>query len=256
MTDQSLECKVAAITGGATGLGAALGRHLRKLDYHVYLLDIDAEKCTLAADQMGAIALRADVRLRGDLIDALSIIEERHNRLDVMVNNAGICSSIPLLDLTDSDWIKTMAVNAHGAFIGLTEAAKLMIRTNSRGRILNIASTSGVRGYALSAHYCASKAAIISLTQSAAIELASYGITVNAISPGMIKTEMQERIQSDRTRYGYRTFSLDSDAAKVTLIDHWMHPEDLSGVVDCLIGPGSQFITGQNYVIDGGLLLR
>lgn len=247
--------KVAIVTGGANGIGTSIGRYLCQNDATVYLLDID-DKCRQIAESIGAVGIVVDVRSRHDMAAVIRSIVQTHNRLDYMFNNAGICSSIPLLQIDDAIWNDTIAVNTTGTFIGLTEAAKAMIDTNSRGRIINIGSTSGIKGFSLSAHYCASKSAVIILTECAAIELAPHGITVNCISPGIVQTNLQTRIQDDRKQHGYPTFTIDHDASKILLSQSWMQPDDITDIVALLIGASSNHITGQNFIIDGGLLLK
>ena len=164
------------------------------------------------------------------------------------------------MNITEQQWSDTMDNNALGTLIGIQEAAKIMIGDNKPGKIVNTASTSGIRGFANSVDYCASKSAVISMTETAAIELAPHGITVNCISPGIVRTALQERMDQERPQHGIKSFLDDPSApGKYTLVGQssgqWARPQDISGLVAFLFGRGSDLITGQNYVIDGGLLL-
>ncbi len=190
----ALQDMVAVVTGAARGIGRSIALALAREGCHVAVADIDeAGAGSTAAEIMAlgrkAIAVRTDVASAEDAERLIAACVERLGRLDVLVNNAGIARDDLLLRMKESDWDQVIAVNLKGAFNCLKAAAKVMIKQRS-GRIVNISSVIGLIGNVGQANYAASKAGLIGLTKSAARELAGRGITVNAVAPGLIETEM------------------------------------------------------------------
>ena len=246
-----LDGKAAAVTGGAQGLGLAMAQALAQAGAKVALLDIDMEKCQAEAEKLQAeygveaLALRADVRKLDEMEKAVAEVVERFGRLDIFVNNAGICRNIKAEEMTLEEWQEVIDINLTGVFIGSQVAGKRMIEQGG-GSIINIASMSGsiVNVPQPQCSYNASKAGVIHLTKSLASEWAKYNIRVNAISPGYMKTAMTEK-------------TLETDMAK----DWWLRltpmgrpglPCELGGAVVYLASDASSFMTGADLIIDGG----
>ena len=195
-----LDGKAAAVTGGAQGLGLAMAQALAQAGAKVALLDIDMEKCQAEAEKLQAeygveaLALRADVRKLDEMEKAVAEVVERFGKLDIFVNNAGICRNIKAEEMTLEEWQEVIDINLTGVFIGSQVAGKRMIEQGG-GSIINIASMSGsiVNVPQPQCSYNASKAGVIHLTKSLASEWAKYNIRVNSISPGYMKTAMTEK---------------------------------------------------------------
>jgi NAD(P)-dependent dehydrogenase (short-subunit alcohol dehydrogenase family) len=246
-----LDGKAAAVTGGAQGLGLAMAQALAQAGAKVALLDIDMEKCQAEAEKLQAeygveaLALRADVRKLDEMEKAVAEVVERFGKLDIFVNNAGICRNIKAEEMTLEEWQEVIDINLTGVFIGSQVAGKRMIEQGG-GSIINIASMSGsiVNVPQPQCSYNASKAGVIHLTKSLASEWAKYNIRVNSISPGYMKTAMTEK-------------TLETDMAK----DWWLRltpmgrpglPCELGGAVVYLASDASSFMTGADLIIDGG----
>ena len=184
----------------------------------------------------------------------------RYGRMDVMVNNAGVIRVSRLLDLTPEDWDYNNAVNARGTFFALQAGARQMLSqpprgAGPRGKIINIASIAGRIGRPMFAAYAASKAAAISITQSAASALAP-DITVNAICPGVVDTDMWRKIDREWTAAdGRPTGAAWADRIRGIPMGRPETPEDLAGMAVFLAGPDSDYITGQSYNVEGGLVM-
>ncbi|NLY30747.1 MAG: SDR family oxidoreductase [Firmicutes bacterium] len=246
-----LNGKVAAVTGGAQGLGLAMAQALAKAGAKVALLDIDMEKCQAEAGKLESeyevesLAIYADVRKLDQMEAAVAQIVERFGGLDIFVNNAGICKNIKAEEMTLEEWQEVIDINLTGVFIGSQVAGKQMIKQGG-GSIINIASMSGsiVNVPQPQCSYNASKAGVIHLTKSLASEWAQYSIRVNSISPGYMKTAMTEK-------------TLQTDMAK----DWWLRltpmgrpglSHELGGAVVFLASDASSFMTGADLIIDGG----
>jgi NAD(P)-dependent dehydrogenase (short-subunit alcohol dehydrogenase family) len=176
-------------------------------------------------------------------------------RLDVIVNNAGVTRAAYIMDLTEADWDRIHRVNAKGVFFCLQRAAKQMI-SQGGGRIINIASIAGRGFHATSnAIYAASKGAVISLTKTAAQQLGRHNINVNAICPGVVKTDLLDRIVTDRAKERGRTKAeMLEEIEKPIPIRRANDPADIAAMAVFLASPGARNITGQSYNVDGGLI--
>jgi len=186
--------------------------------------------------------------------------------IDILVNNAGLMQTKPMMDLTEGDWDRIIDVNQRGLFFCLQTVAAQMIAqapaevttagrsSRSLGKIVNLSSIAGRRGRPFATHYAASKAAVISITQSAALALAPYNINVNAICPGIVLTPMQEQIHADRSRlFGIRPEqSMDAYVESIPL-KRASVPEDVIGAIAFLCSPDAEYITGQTLNVDGGI---
>lgn len=257
-----LEGKVCIITGAARGIGKAIGMRLASEGASVVFADINAEEAEATAaecrDQGGkAIAARVDVTKRDQVKAMIDKTVAEFGKLDVMFNNAGVNRPQNFLETTEENWQWIMNINGMGVLIGIQEAAKQMIKQGHGGKIVNTASIAGRQGFGNVAPYCASKFAVISLTQSAARDLAQHGITVNGFSPGVVATPLWKQLDKDLMELGessrpgeaMETFSAD------ILLGRPAQPEDIAGTASFLASADSDYVTGQIMAIDGGMIL-
>ena len=241
--------KTALITGSARGIGRAIAERLASEGARIIISDVleDVAQNTVKefkAKGYDAVAIKADV---SSLADASRLIDEaikQYETLDIVVNNAGITRDTLMLRMKEADWDAVLNVNLKGAFLVTQAASKVMIKQRS-GRIVNISSVVGRMGNAGQTNYAASKAGLIGLTKAAAKELASRGITVNAIAPGFIKSEMTDKMP---------------EAAREKLsggipLGRLGLPEDVAAVTAFLVSDDAAYITGQVVGVDGGLLM-
>jgi NAD(P)-dependent dehydrogenase (short-subunit alcohol dehydrogenase family) len=260
-----LQDKMVLVTGAGAGIGRAISLAMAEAGASVAAADVDAAAAQRTADQAAGnnrrtLAVEVDC---GDVasIDAMvarTIAE--FGRLDVIVNNAGITRYAYIMDLTEADWDRIHRVNAKGVFFCLQRAAREMIRQNQidggGGRIITIASIAG-RGYAgtSNAAYAASKGAVIALTKTAAQQLARHNINVNAICPGVTRTELGARNAEARAAgRGISVTELQAEQEAGIPLGRANAPEDIAAMAVFLASPGARNITGQAYNVDGGLV--
>ena len=258
ITDKALSGKVALVTGGSQGIGrsicVALGKRGAKVvvnflpDANGSTREKDARDVAAeveAAGGQGAIS-GFDVSNSTQVADAIKAIGSEHKQLDILVNNAGIAINGLVMRFTDDQWQKTLNVNLNGAFFATRAAATLLLRAKESGRIINLSSVVGEMGNGGQAAYAASKAGIIGLTMSTAKELASRGVTCNAIAPGYIDTAMT----ADHLPEAQRTKLLEQiPLGRIGAAD------DIANAVAFLAGPEAAYITGQVIRVNGGLLM-
>jgi 3-oxoacyl-[acyl-carrier protein] reductase len=245
----SPENKVALVTGGARGIGYAIACKLVSDGCAVVISDILGD---VAADAVGklsstgasAFAVNGDVSKADDVERMFSQAMEKFGRVDILVNNAGITRDNLLLRMEEKDWDLVLGVNLKGTFLCTKAASKIMMK-NRWGRIINISSVVGLMGNAGQANYSASKAGIVGLTKSAAKELGGRNITVNAIAPGFIQTEMSD-VLPQAVKDGF--------LEKIPLRRPGT-PADVAGVVSFLASDAAEYITGQVIHCDGGMLM-
>jgi 3-oxoacyl-[acyl-carrier protein] reductase len=238
--------KVAIVTGGARGIGLEICRELLGMGMTVVAVDLNAEALAGAPEKLGNPAkfetAKLDVTNSADFEKLVADVVEKHGRLDVMVNNAGITRDNIVVMLTDEDWDLVLKVNLKSAFIGTREAGKVMMRQRC-GSIINMSSYSGLEGNRGQANYAASKAGMIGLSKSAAKELAKRNVRVNCICPGFIQTDMTNVLPQE---------AKDMALAQIPM-QRFGLPSDIARAAAFLAGEASSYITGQTLSVDGGM---
>jgi len=255
----SLQNKVALVTGAGAGIGRAIALALASEGAALAAADIDAAAAQkTASDAAGneGLAIEADCGDVASIDRMVARVVEQFGRLDIIVNNAGVTRYSDIMDLTEADWDRIHRVNAKGVFFCLQRAAREMIDRKTGGRIINIASISG-RGYAgaSNAAYAASKGAVIALTKMAAQQLGRYDINVNAICPGVTRTELGQRNSVGRAAArGITIEELQAEQERGIPIGRANTPDDIAAMAVFLASSGARNITGQSYNVDGGLV--
>jgi len=242
--------KVAVVTGGSRGIGLAIAAWLAEHGATVVVSGRDADRVQAAAKELEGhgtpvLGVPADAAKREDADRLVDVTRERFGRLDILINNAGITRDGLVIRMKDDDWDRVMEVNLRGAFLMTRAAAKVMVRSKSGGRIINIGSTAGTMGNAGQANYSAAKAGLIGLTKAAARELAHWGILVNAVAPGLIETDMAAAIPEE---------AREALLAQVPL-KRIGTPREVAEMVGFLAGDGATYVTGQVFHVNGGLYM-
>jgi meso-butanediol dehydrogenase / (S,S)-butanediol dehydrogenase / diacetyl reductase len=258
----SLQGKTCIVTGAGRGMGKAIGLRLAIDGANVVFADInqaEAESAAAEAKKSGlkALGARVDVADRTQIQQLVARAVSEFGRLDMIFNNAGINHIQPFMETSEENWERIMRVNALGVLMCTQEAAKQMIAQGNGGKIVNTASIAGRQGYANIAPYCASKFAVISLTQSAARELAKHKITVNAFAPGVVDTPLWEQIDREHIEIGETSKPGEAmrNFAAGILLGRVAKPDDITGLAHFLASPASDYITGQTVIVDGGMVL-
>lgn len=245
-----LEGRVALVTGGARGIGAAVVRELAENGAKVYInyaaSGEGAKRLKEELEQKGfkAETVPCDVSDRAAVKEMIDNIFKEEGSLDILVNNAGITKDNILLRMKPEEFDQVIAINLTGSFNCMQAAAKYMLKKRY-GRIINISSVSGLMGNPGQANYAASKAGVIGMTKTAARELASRSITVNAIAPGFIKSDMTDALPQE---------ARDSLLGMIPL-GSFGEPEDIAAMVNFLAGEEGRYITGQVLCVDGGMAM-
>jgi len=245
----SLKGKVALVTGGARGIGRAIAERLGSAGADLALFDVLPELEAAAAELAAGLGVkvrgyRVNVTVAAEVDAAVEAVLRDLGRLDVLVNNAGITRDNLLMRMKDEEWDAVLAVNLKGAFLCTRAVARPMLKQRS-GRIVNIASVVGLMGNAGQANYAASKAGLIGLTKSSAKELASRGVTVNAVAPGYIRTAMTDQLSAEQKNkmLGLVPLGRMGEAA------------DVAAAVAFLASDDAGYVTGQVLTVDGGMVM-
>jgi meso-butanediol dehydrogenase/(S,S)-butanediol dehydrogenase/diacetyl reductase len=263
--------RVCLVTGAAQGIGRAIGEALLDEGASVCFADLNGDKVQGVADANAAraaagggdiMATAVDVRDREQVRGMIASVVDRFGRLDVKFNNAGVNKPMNFMDVTDDNWNFIMGVNGLGCLIGMQEAARQMMTQEPAdggpaGKIVNTASIASRQGFDNVAPYCASKWAVVSLTQSAARDLARHDITVTGFAPGVVATEMWEEVDRDLMSIGAseRPGQAMEEFASGILKGRVAAPADVTGTTTFLAAPDSDYMTGQIVMIDGGMTL-
>jgi meso-butanediol dehydrogenase / (S,S)-butanediol dehydrogenase / diacetyl reductase len=253
--------RTAVVTGAARGIGRAIAARLAEDGFGVTVADLPSAR-DAAEDVVGEI-VAAGGTARADQVDVSDGAEvervvaahvQAYQCLDVMVANAGIAITAPLLETTPEQWRSTIDVNLAGVFHCYQAAARTMVERGTGGRLIGAASVAAHRGGIWQGAYSASKFAVRGLTQSVAQELAPHGITANVYSPGVVHTPMWESIDDAMTqRSGTASGSAMEAMRQAIPLGRLETPSDVAGVVSFLASPDAAYITGQSIVVDGGL---
>jgi len=244
-----LKDKVALITGAAQGIGREIALTFASEGADIVVGDINLDKAIktqadIEALGRKALALELDVTDYAKLTEALNKILDKFKKVDILVNNAGITKDNLLLRMGDAEWDAVLNVNLKGTFNCTKAVSRLMIKQRY-GKIINVASIIGIIGNAGQANYAASKAGIIALTKTAAKELASRNINVNAVAPGFIQTEMTARLPED----------LKQKMQEAIPLGRFGSPVDVAAVCVFLASEEASYITGQTIIVDGGMVM-
>ncbi|MDU8944151.1 SDR family oxidoreductase [Ovoidimarina sediminis] len=254
------------VTGAARGIGRAIGDALVAEGADVCFADINGAQAAEAAkaakaraEGQGAKVTHAavDVTDRAQVRDMIAHTVDAFGKLDVKFNNAGVNKPLNFLDVTEENWNFIMGVNGLGCLIGMQEAARQMIAQGTGGKIINTASIASRQGFDNVAPYCASKWAVVSLTQSGARDLAKHDITVTGFAPGVVATEMWEEVDRDLMEIGAseRPGQAMEEFSSEILKGRVARPEDITGTTTFLASKDSDYMTGQIVMIDGGMTL-
>lgn len=250
-----LRGKSALITGGARGIGLAFARAYVAEGARVALADIDGARASAAARDIGraAVAVEIDVTRQDSLDAAVARTVDALGQIDVLINNAAIFTAAPVTEITRDDYARAFDVNVAGTLFTLQAVARHMIDRGIHGRIINMASQAGRRGEPLVAVYCATKAAVISLTQSAALNLIRHGINVNAISPGVVDGEHWDGVDAFFAKYeGKAPGQKKAEVDAAVPYGRMGVAEDLTGMAVFLASDEARYVVGQTYNVDGG----
>jgi D-sorbitol dehydrogenase (acceptor) len=250
-----LKDKVAIVTGGARGIGAAIVDRYVAEGARVAVADISFPAARETASRHGvkAFAVSLDVTKAASIDAAVESVVSRWGGIDILVNNAGIFDMAPIAEVTEESYDKVFAVNVKGLFFTLQAVAKRMIARGQGGKIINMASQAGRRGEALVAVYCASKAAVISITQSAGLDLIKHRINVNGIAPGVVDTPMWDHVDSLFAKYEHRPLGEKKRlVGEAVPFGRMGLPEDHTGAAVFLASADSDYVVAQTLNVDGG----
>ncbi len=260
MTTYRFEDNVVLITGAATGIGRATAIRFAAEGANIACLDIDPDEnaaTTAKVETHGvhALALHCDVRSRASQQEAFEAALQRWGKIDTVVASAGITVTGPISEIPMERWQNILAINLTGVLISNSLAAPIMTQ-QGRGSIINVSSVAGKTSWPGTAEYSATKSGVIGITRSAAMELGSAGVTVNAVCPGNTLTPMGQRVAADvSSRLGMTPQEWLEMRANDTAVKRLAEPEEIAGAIAFLASDDARFITGQAIVVDGGIVL-
>jgi 3-oxoacyl-[acyl-carrier protein] reductase len=234
--------RVALVTGGASGIGLAIAKRLRESGAEIALLDLESERLSAAAEEIGALAVTADVTRSAEVNTGVARVEAELGRVDALVCSAGVGGdSLHTEEIADAEWERVFAVNCHGVFY-CNRAVVPGMRERGYGRIVNIASIAGKEGNPMAAAYSASKAAVIGMTKSFGKDLVGSGILVNSVAPAVIQTPILDQMSQEH---------IDYMVARIPL-GRLGQPEEVAALVAWLASEEMTFSTGACFDISGG----
>ena len=259
-----LDGRSAIVTGAARGIGRAFAEAYVREGARVAIADIDIERATATAREIGeaAYAVRLDVTDQASIDAAVETVVARAGRIDILINNAALFDLAPIVEITRDSFDRLFSINVAGTLFVLQAVAKQMIKQavakqmikqGDGGRIINMASQAGRRGEALVGVYCATKAAVISLTQSAGLDLIRHGINVNAIAPGVVDGEHWDGVDAHFARYENRPLGEKKRlVGEAVPYGRMGRADDLTGMAVFLASSEADYIVAQTYNVDGG----
>ncbi len=250
-----LEGKCALITGSARGIGRAFAEAYVREGARVAIADINLEAAQKTADEIGgsAVAIHMDVTLQESIDTAVAETISSFGHIDILINNAALFSAAPIVDISRDDYDRLLAVNFTGSLFTLQAVARHMIERGEGGKIINMASQAGRRGESFVAVYCATKAAIISLTQSAGLNPIQHSINVNAISPGVVDGEHWEGVDAFFAKLeNLKSGEKKKQVGENVTFGRMGVAEDLTGMAIFLASKEADYIVAQTYNVDGG----
>ena len=250
-----LEGKSALITGSARGIGRAFAEAYIREGARVAIADINIERAQATASEIGpaAYAVQMDVTRQESIDAAIAACVRQAGGLDILVNNAALFDLAPIVEITRESYDRLFSINVAGTLFTMQAAAKQMIAQGRGGKIINMASQAGRRGEALVAIYCATKAAVISLTQSAGLNLIKHGINVNAIAPGVVDGEHWDGVDALFAKYENRPLGEKKRLVGAEVpFGRMGTADDLTGMAIFLASQESNYVVAQTYNVDGG----
>ena len=247
--------KVVFITGAARGIGKSFAEAFAKEGAKVVIADINIEGATTTAQEVGsnALAVKMDVTKQDSIDQAVNTAVDQLGGIDILINNAAIFTAAPITEIQREDYQQVFDINVSGTLFTLQAVAKKMIERGKGGKIINMASQAGRRGESLVAVYCATKAAVISLTQSAGLNLIKHKINVNAISPGVVDGEHWNGVDAFFAKYEEKPLGQKKkEVGEGVPYGRMGLPSDLVGMAMFLASEDSNYVVAQTYNVDGG----
>lgn len=247
--------KTALITGAARGIGLAFAEAYVREGARVAIADIAIDRAREAAARLGdaAIAVQMDVTQQGSIDAAVAETVHRLGRIDILINNAALFTAAPIVEITRADYARVFDINVGGVLFTMQAVARHMIARGGGGKIINMASQAGRRGEPLVAVYCATKAAVISLTQSAGLDLIRHGINVNAIAPGVVDGEHWDGVDAFFAKYENKAPGQKKrEVGAAVPFGRMGTAADLTGMAVFLASAEADYIVAQCYNVDGG----
>ena len=250
-----LQNKTALITGAGRGIGLAFARRYVDEGACAAIADVDFKRAQAAAASIGrqAIAIEMDVANQNSIRLGVEQTIDRLGHIDILINNAAVFTAAPIVDITPEDYQRTFDINVAGTLFTLQAVAKHMIDRGQGGKIINMASQAGRRGESLVAVYCATKAAVISLTQSAGLNLIAHKINVNAIAPGVVDGDHWDGVDAFFAKYEDKPKGQKKrEVGEAVPYGRMGQPEDLTAMAVFLASEGADYVVAQTYNVDGG----
>ena len=248
-----LDGKCALITGAARGIGRSFAERYIAEGAHVAIADINIDRARETASDIGAIAVEMDVACEDSIKAGVAAAIEGLGQIDILINNAAVFTADPLVEITYKDYANVFDINVGGTLFTMQAVAKHMIDRGISGKIINMASQAGRRGEPLVAVYCATKAAVISLTQSAGLNLIEHGINVNAIAPGVVDGEHWDGVDAFFAKHeGKAPGQKKREVGEAVPFGRMGVAEDLTGMAVFLASDEARYIVSQTYNVDGG----